>query len=78
MDKLIIKGSSQIFGSVNVHGSKNAALPIIVSSLLSDKSLKLLNVPNVVDVSNLITLLKNYGVKILRNKNIVNINPKKN
>ena len=77
MDKLIIKGSSQISGSVNVHGSKNAALPIIVSSLLSDKSLKLLNVPNVVDVSNLITLLKNYGVKILRNKNIVNINPKK-
>jgi len=77
MDKLIIKGSSQISGSVNVHGSKNAALPIIVSSLLSDKSLKLLNVPNVVDVSNLITLLKNYGVKILHNKNIVNINPKK-
>jgi len=77
MDKLIIKGSSQITGSVNVHGSKNAALPIIVSSLLSDKSLKLLNVPNVVDVSNLITLLKNYGVKILQNKNIVNINPKK-
>ena len=77
MDKLIIKGSSQITGSVNVHGSKNAALPIIVSSLLSDKSLKLLNVPNVVDVSNLITLLKNYGVKIIHNKNIVNINPKK-
>ena len=77
MDKLIIKGGSQISGSVNVHGSKNAALPIIVSSLLSDKSLKLLNVPNVVDVSNLITLLKNYGVKILHNKNIVNINPKK-
>ncbi len=77
MDKLIIKGGYQISGSVNVHGSKNAALPIIVSSLLSDKSLKLLNVPNVVDVSNLITLLKNYGVKILRNKNTVNINPKK-
>ena len=77
MDKLIIKGGSQISGSVNVHGSKNAALPIIVSSLLSDKSLKLLNVPNVVDVSNLITLLKNYGVKILCKKNIVDINPKK-
>ena len=71
MDKLIIKGGCQISGSVNVHGSKNAALPIIVSSLLSDKSLKLLNVPNVVDVSNLITLLKNYGVKILCKKNIV-------
>ena len=63
MDKLIIKGNAKISGSVNVHGSKNAALPIIVSSLLSEKILKLSNVPNVVDVLNLIKLLKNYGVK---------------
>ena len=41
MDKLIIKGNAKISGSVNVQGSKNAALPIIVSSLLSDKILKL-------------------------------------
>ena len=41
MDKLIIKGGSKISGSVNVHGSKNSALPIIVSSLLSKKTLKL-------------------------------------
>ena len=47
MDKLIIKGGSKISGSVNVHGSKNSALPIIVSSLLSKKTLKLSNVPNV-------------------------------
>ena len=69
MDKLIIKGGSKISGSVNVHGSKNAALPIIVSSLLSEKTLKLSNVPNVVDVLNLIKLLKNYGVKIEYKKN---------
>tara|TARA_B100000963_G_scaffold187658_1_gene163315 strand:+ start:1208 stop:2464 length:1257 start_codon:yes stop_codon:yes gene_type:complete len=77
MDKLIINGRSKISGSINVHGSKNAALPIIVSSLLSDKILKLSNVPNVVDVLNLIKLLKNYGVKILHNKDIVHINSKK-
>ena len=59
MDKLIINGGSKISGSVNVHGSKNATLPIIVSSLLSEKTLKLSNVPNVVDVLNLIKLLKN-------------------
>ena len=41
MDKLIIKGGSKISGSVNVHGSKNSALPIIVSSLLSKETLKL-------------------------------------
>ena len=77
MDKLIIKGGSKISGSVNVHGSKNAALPIIVSSLLSEKTLKLSNVPNVVDVLNLIKLLKNYGVKIEHKKNKLKINPLK-
>ncbi|MDC3089575.1 UDP-N-acetylglucosamine 1-carboxyvinyltransferase [bacterium] len=77
MDKLIIKGGSKISGSVNVHGSKNAALPIIVSSLLSEKTLKLSNVPNVDDVLNLIKLLKNYGVKIENNKDKLKINPKK-
>ena len=60
MDKLIINGGSKISGSVNVHGSKNSALPIIVSSLLSEKTLKLSNVPNVVDVLNLIKLLKKH------------------
>ena len=69
MDKLIIKGGCKISGSVNVHGSKNAALPIIVSSLLSEKTLKLTNVPNVVDVLNLIKLLKNNGVKFEQKKN---------
>ncbi len=77
MDKLIIKGNAKISGSINVHGSKNAALPIIVSSLLSDKILKLSNVPNVVDVLNLIKLLKNYGVKIEYKKDKLKINPKK-
>ena len=68
MDKLIIKGGSKISGSIDVHGAKNSALPIIVSSLLSEKILKLSNVPNVVDVLNLIKLLKNYGVKIEHKK----------
>ena len=52
-------------------------LPIIVSSLLSEKTLKLSNVPNVVDVLNLIKLLKNYGVKIEHKKNKLKINPQK-
>ena len=77
MDKLIIEGNAKISGSVNVHGSKNSALPIIVSSLLSENTLKLSNVPNVVDVLNLIKLLKNYGVKIEYKKDKLKINPKK-
>ena len=64
MDKLLIKGNAKISGSVNVHGSKNAALPIMVSSLLSEKILKLSNIPNVVDVLNLTKLLYFFLVNI--------------
>ena len=35
MDKLIIKGKQKLKGSINVHGSKNAALPILVATLLT-------------------------------------------
>ena len=68
MDKLIINGGAKISGSVNVHGSKNSALPIIVSSLLSEKTLKLSNVPNVVDVLNLIKKKKHIIQKMILKK----------
>ena len=37
MDKLIIQGESDLFGSIDIPGSKNASLPILVASLLSEK-----------------------------------------
>ena len=43
MDKIIISGNSKLFGSIKVNGSKNAALPILAASLLSDKILQLTN-----------------------------------
>ena len=64
MDKLIIAGNKNLKGSIYVHGSKNAALPILVSSLLSNENLKLSNVPNVDDIKNMLKLLKGYGSKI--------------
>ncbi len=64
MDKLIIKGKNKLSGSLNVHGSKNAALPILVASLLSDKNLVLSNIPRVDDIKNMFVLLKGYGSKI--------------
>ena len=42
MDKLIISGKEKLEGSINVHGSKNSSLPILVSSLLSRENLNLL------------------------------------
>ena len=51
MDKLIIKGQNKLKGFINVHGAKNSALPILVSSLLSDNNLTLTNIPKVDDIS---------------------------
>ncbi len=74
MDKLIISGNKSLKGSINVHGSKNAALPIIVSSLLSDHDLTLSNIPDVEDINNMLKLIKIYGVKLIKNKNSITIN----
>ena len=57
MDKIIISGNSKLFGSIKVNGSKNAALPILAASLLSDKDLQLTNLPDLVDIDNMKKLL---------------------
>ena len=50
MDKLIIKGNADLKGSIKIKGSKNAALPIMISSLLSNETLKLKNIPKLDDI----------------------------
>ncbi len=74
MDKLIISGNKKLKGSINVHGAKNAALPIFVSSLLSDKNLILKNAPKVDDINNMLMLLRGYGAKVIKNKNSLTLN----
>ena len=76
MDKLIIKGKQKLKGSINIHGSKNAALPILVATLLSNKKIVLSNIPKVDDIRNMITLLKKYNSKIVENKSNINVNNK--
>ena len=76
MDKIIIKGGSDLFGSIDIPGSKNAALPILVSSLLSNKSLKINNIPDLQDINSMIKLLKSFGVKITRNDKKIILNAK--
>ncbi len=71
MQKLIIEGNKKLFGSINISGSKNATLPILAASILTDKSINLKNVPLVQDVYTMIKLLKFMGlvVKISKKKN---------
>ena len=76
MDKLIIKGNADLNGSIKIKGSKNSALPIMVSSLLSNNTLKLKNLPKLDDIKNMTQLLRNYGSIIKANKDELEINCK--
>jgi len=75
MQKLIIKGKKKLSGSINISGSKNAALPILAATILNDKAITLKNVPLVQDVYTMINLLKFIGlnVKILKKNNTLKI-----
>ncbi len=63
MEKLLIDGGYPLNGEVNISGAKNAALPILISSLLSDQNLSLQNVPNLNDIQTCLKLLGALGVK---------------
>jgi len=80
MQKLIIKGKKILSGNINISGSKNATLPILAATILSDKLVTLKNIPLVQDVYTMINLLKFIGlsVKILKKNNTLNISNNKN
>ena len=61
MQKLEIKGGKKLLGTIKISGSKNAALPILASTILTDKKIIINNVPVVNDVSTMTTLLSELG-----------------
>lgn len=61
MDYLQITGEAKLSGSVDISGAKNAALPIIATTILAKNEVGITNVPNVVDIKTLIKLLDNLG-----------------
>jgi UDP-N-acetylglucosamine 1-carboxyvinyltransferase len=79
MQKLIIKGKKILSGSINISGSKNATLPILAATILTDKSLTLKNIPLVQDVYTMINLLKYIGldIEISKKKKTLNISNNK-
>jgi UDP-N-acetylglucosamine 1-carboxyvinyltransferase len=62
MDRIRIRGGSKLNGTIPISGAKNAALPLMIASLLTSDTLTLKNVPNLADVSMLIRILRNHGV----------------
>lgn len=66
--KLQIENTNQINGTINISGSKNACLPILVTCLLTNQKIKLYNVPNITDITFMLQILKSIGVKVKYNK----------
>ncbi|MGN6765673.1 MAG: UDP-N-acetylglucosamine 1-carboxyvinyltransferase [Rhizobiaceae bacterium] len=62
MDRIRIAGGRELNGTIPISGAKNAALPLMIASLLTDDTLTLENVPHLADVEQLIRILGNHGV----------------
>ena len=79
MQKLIIVGGKKLNGTINISGSKNATLPILAASLISEKKIVIQNIPLVKDVETMIDLLSLLGskVKIEKKKKRIEINNNK-
>ena len=63
MDKLIIEGGVPLKGEARISGAKNAALPILCAAILSSEPLRVLNVPQLRDITTMIKLLTQMGIK---------------
>jgi UDP-N-acetylglucosamine 1-carboxyvinyltransferase len=64
MDRIRIVGGHPLNGTIPISGAKNAALPLMIASLLTEDELTLQNVPRLSDVNNLARILGNHGVDV--------------
>src|SRR5689334_18517077 len=72
MDKFLIKGGYPLSGTVLPAGNKNAALPVLAASLLTEDEVVLRNIPRIRDVEAMLDLLDHLGVEIeWREENVV-------
>jgi len=62
MDRIVIRGGAKLEGTIPISGAKNAALPLMIASLLTDETLTLENLPRLADVNLLARILGNQGV----------------
>ena len=64
MSSFIIEGGHQLHGEITPQGAKNEALQVICATLLTNEEVVINNIPNILDVNNLIYLLQRMGVKV--------------
>ena len=62
MEKLVIEGGVPLSGTIQAAGNKNAALPLLAASLLTEERVEIANVPRIRDTEAMLTLLADLGV----------------
>ena len=77
MEKFIINGKNKLEGEVKIHGAKNAVLPLLCACVLCEEKVVLRNCPKLSDVDNSLEILELLGFKVLRENDIIEINPTK-
>jgi UDP-N-acetylglucosamine 1-carboxyvinyltransferase len=74
MDKLIINGGAKLFGTIEISGAKNAAVAILVGSIIASRGVSVIdNIPDIEDVHCLERILETFGCKVIKEKNCVTI-----
>ena len=66
MEQYVIKGGNPLVGDVEIGGAKNAALPILAASIMTNESVYIDNLPDVRDINVLLTAMSNIGVTVKR------------
>lgn len=77
MSKFIVNGGKPLRGTVKIGGSKNAALPILAATLLTDQKCVLRNVPDIEDVRTMLQILRSLGSEVRFKNNVVTIQTRK-
>ena len=72
-DKFVVVGGKKLSGKIKVSGSKNAVLPIMAASILSDKEVVIHDVPSISDVAEMTKMLEVIGAKVKREGNVYTI-----
>jgi UDP-N-acetylglucosamine 1-carboxyvinyltransferase len=75
MDKLLVHGKRSLKGSINISGSKNASLPILAATLLSDDASIVRRVPDVSDTNYMLQILRALGAEVERSSGTVRVEP---
>ena len=78
MKKMIVKGSQKLSGEVTIGGAKNSTVALIPASILADTPVEFDSVPDILDVHNLMLILKSMNVNFITEENLPLIQQRSN